>query len=124
MSDWKLTVRHGSDVEKESFEDLDSAIAELRSRAERIRGEGPVEEASMLGEYEPGDQVHARLELSGKGLLRPPTAGLDVRGDGRLVPFAGGLRRTPLEPEEDEDAFAAVRRHLEGGDEDGEDAEG
>ena len=123
MSDWNLTVRHGSDVEKESFEDLDSAIAELRSRAETIRGDGPLVEVTRLGDYEPGDQVHARLELSGKGLLRPPTAGVDVRGDGRLVPYAGGLRRNPLEPGEGEDAFAAVRRHLAGGDEDSDDGE-
>lgn len=121
--DWTLTVRHGSDVEKESFEDLDAAVAELRSRAQAIRGEGPLKEVSGFRDYEPGDQVHARLELSGKGLLRPPTAGVDVRGDGRLVPYAGGLRRKPLEPEEDEDAFAAVRRHLDGGDEETDDAE-
>ena len=116
--DWKLTVRHGSDVERESFEDLDAAVAELRSRADSIRAEGPLEPVSGFRDYEPGDQVHARLELAGKGLLRPPTAGVDVRGDGSLVPYAGGLRRKPLEPEEDEDAFAAVQRHLEGGDED------
>jgi hypothetical protein len=121
--DWTLTVRHGSDVEKESFEDLDAAVAELRSRAQAIRGEGPVKEVSGFRDYEPGDQVHARLELSGKGLLRPPTAGIDVRGDGRLVPYAGGLRRKPLEPEADEDAFAAVRRHLDGEDEETDDAE-
>jgi hypothetical protein len=123
LSDWNLTVRHGSDVEKESFGDLDSAISELRARAESIRGEGPVKEVSGFRDYEPKDQVHARLEVSGKGLLRPPTAGVDIRGDGEVVPYAGGIRRRPLEPEEDEDAFGAVRRHLDGGDEDAGDDE-
>jgi hypothetical protein len=124
LSDWTLTVRHGSDVERESFADLDAAIEGLRRRADAIRSEGPLEEVSTVRTFEPGDQVHARLELTGKGLLRPPTAGLDVRGDGRLVPYAGGLRRKPLEPEEDEDAFAAVQRELEGGgDEDDEESD-
>jgi hypothetical protein len=121
LSDWTLTVRHGSEVEKEQFEDLDAAIAELRTRAESIRAEGPVKPVSGFRDYEPADQVHARLELSGKGILRPPTAGVDVRGDGELVPYAGGIRRRPLEPEEEEDAFAAVRRHLEGGDSEDDD---
>jgi hypothetical protein len=121
LSDWTLTVRHGSEVEKEQFEDLDAAISALRTRAESIRGEGPVKPVSGFRDYEPGDQVHARLEVSGKGILRPPTAGVDVRGDGQFVPYAGGIRRRPLEPEEEEDAFAAVRRHLEGGDSEDDD---
>ena len=52
----------------------------------------------MLRDFEPADQVAARLEISGKGLLRAPTAGVDVMGDGSLVPFSGSVRREELEP--------------------------
>jgi hypothetical protein len=123
LSAWKLTIRHGSDVEHEAFEDLDAAIGELRTRAEAVRAEGPLEEVSGLRDFDPAEQVHARLELAGKGLLRPPTAGVDVRGDGTLVAYAGAVRRETLEPEEGESPFDAVRRQLEGGDRDEEDRE-
>ena len=43
MAAWKLTVRHGSDVSHESFDDLDEAVAAMRERALAIRAEGPVE---------------------------------------------------------------------------------
>ncbi len=38
---WKLTVRHGSDVEHAGFDDLDEAVAAMRERALAIRAEGP-----------------------------------------------------------------------------------
>jgi hypothetical protein len=66
----------------------------------------------MLRDFAPGDQVAARLEISGRGVLRPPTAGVDVRGDGGIVPFTGGIRRRALAPEPREDAYDAVRRAL------------
>ena len=47
----------------------------------------------MLRDFEPSKQVQARLEISGRGLLRPPTAGVDLRGDGSLVAFSGSLAR-------------------------------
>ena len=47
----------------------------------------------------PAAQVHARLEISGKGLIRPPTAGVDLRGDGSLVAFSGSLAREELKPD-------------------------
>ena len=37
---WKLTVRHGSDVEHASFDDLGEAVATMRQRALEIRAEG------------------------------------------------------------------------------------
>ena len=112
MSVWTLTVRHGSRVEREQLRSLEEAIASLRRRAEEIRGEGSVERVSLLRDFEPADQVQARLELSGKGLLRPPTAGLDVRGDGSFVAFRGGIRRREIEPRGSETAFDAIRRTL------------
>ena len=112
MAGWKLTVRHGSAVSRERYEDLGEALSELRRRAEEIRAEGPLERTSALRDFEPGAQVAARLEISGKGLLRPPTAGVDVKGDGAIVPFAGGIRREELAGG-GEDPFAAIRAALE-----------
>jgi hypothetical protein len=101
-------------VEHEEFDDLDAAVAEMRRRALAIRAEGPVKSASLLRDYGPGNQVHARLQLSGKGLLHKPVAGVDVRGDGTFVPFRGGLTREELDPTEYDTPFDAVRENLVG----------
>jgi hypothetical protein len=112
LSAWTLTVRHGPDVARQEFEDLDAALAEARRRAEEIRAQGPLERVSMLRSFEPAERVHARLEISGRGLLRPPTAGVDLMGDGRLVPFKGGIRRHELRPRRGGDELDAVRDAL------------
>jgi hypothetical protein len=112
VASWKLTVRHGSAVDHASFEDLDEAVAAMRERALAIRAEGPVESVSMLREFSPRDQVHARLQLSTGGVLRRRVAGVDVRGNGELVPYRGGLRREELDPTHHETPFDAVRETL------------
>ena len=111
MSAWKLTVRHGSEVSRQRFDDLDAAVEQARREIEELRAEGPLEKVSMLRDFEPEARVHARLEISGKGLLRPPTAGVDLRGDGSLIAFSGSLAREELEAE-DGDPFELVRRAL------------
>ncbi len=113
LSRWKLTVRHGSDVDHRGFEDLGEAVAAMRARALDIRAEGPVKGVSSLRDFGPGEQVHARLQLSGKGLVRKPVAGIDVRGDGTFVPFRGSVRREELEPTDHETPFEVVRDALE-----------
>lgn len=113
MSRWKLTVRHGSDVSHLSFDDLDEAVAAMRERALAIRAQGPVKSASMLRDYAPADQVQARLQLKGKGLLRKPTAGIDVRGDGTFMPYRGGVGREELDPSSHDTPFDLVRETLE-----------
>ena len=113
MSVWKLTVRHGPQVVRSEFDDLDEAIAELRRRAEEVRAEGDLEPVSSLRDFAPEQRIHARLEISGKGLLRPPTAGIDVHGDGSMVAFEGGISREPIEAEGEDGVFDAVRACLE-----------
>ncbi len=111
---WKLTVRCGSEVEHQGFEDLGEAVAALRERALEIRAAaGPAETVSALRDFEPKDQVRARLQLQGRGLLRRPTAGVDVRGDGTFVPYRGGVGREELDPSEHETPFELVRETLE-----------
>ena len=110
---WKLTIRHGSDVDHESFDELDEAVAAMRGRAMAIRAEGPAKPVSALRDFGPKQQVHARLQLEGKGLLRKPVAGVDVRGDGTFMPFRGGFSREELDPAGYETPFDAVRETLE-----------
>jgi hypothetical protein len=113
-SKWKLTVRHGSEVEHAVFDDLGEAVTALRTRALEIRAEGPVKGVSSLRDFGPEQQVHARLQLTGPGLLRKPVAGIDVRGDGTFMPFRGGVGREELDPTEHETPFDLVRETLEG----------
>jgi hypothetical protein len=108
---WKLTVRHGSDVDHQSFEELGEAVAAMRALA--IRAEGPVRAVQSLRDFEPGDQVHARLQLSSGGFLRKSVAGVDVRGDGTFVPFRGGVVREELDPTDHDTPFDLVRETLE-----------
>lgn len=85
----------------------------MRARALEIRAEGPVKGVSSLRDFGPEEQVHARLQLSGKGLLRKPVAGVDVRGDGTFMPFRGSVRREELDPTDHETPFDLVRETLE-----------
>ncbi len=84
----------------------------MRERALAIRAEGPVKAVSALRDFAPGDQVNARLQLSGKGLVRKPVAGVDVRGDGTFVPYRGGVRREELDPTAYDTPFDLVRETL------------
>ena len=109
MAAYRLTIRHGASVVRERFDQLDDAVAALERRVREIRGEGPLDEISALRDYEPGQRVHARLELSTGGLLRGREAGIDLMGDGSLVPYVGVVRKRKLEPQDGETAFDAVR---------------
>ena len=66
----------------------------------------------MLRDFEPGDQVATRIEISGRGWLRAPTAGVDVKGDGTFVAFTGSVRREELDAPAGGTVFGAVREWL------------
>lgn len=84
----------------------------MRAEAESVVAAGPLPERSMIRTYEPEKQVAARLEISTGGLLGGDTAGIDVMGDGRLVPFRGGVLRRELEPAGRQTPYDAVKRAL------------
>ena len=68
---------------------------------------------AVLREFDPEEQVAARLEISTRGLLRSRDAGVDVKGDGSLVAYRGAILRRPLEPRPGQDVYDAVREVLE-----------
>jgi hypothetical protein len=112
VAKYRLTIRHGSTVRKESFDSLDEAVEAMERQGRDIRGEGPLPEVNALGDFEPGQRVHARLELSAGGLLRGREAGVDVMGNGALVPYVGVVRKRRLELPDGGSAFDAVREAL------------
>jgi len=85
----------------------------MRRHAQRIRREGDLPEVSMLRTFEPGERVHARLELSSGGWLRGRDAGVDVMGDGALVAYSGGARKRALDVDPAGDVFDAVGAAIE-----------
>jgi hypothetical protein len=109
---WRLVIRHGSRVDRESFDDLETAIAAMQARARQIRAEGPLDGVSALSDYQPAQRVHARLELSTGGPWRGREAGVDVMGDGALVPYVGVIRKRKLTTPDDGSPFDAVHEAL------------
>jgi hypothetical protein len=107
---WRLVTRIGAKVEKRSFpsggEAFDALEQECRAVASTSR-RGAVKVAKRT--YEPIVQVQARAELRGP---RGAAGGVDVRGDGSVEAFTGRVRKTLVETERGEDAYAALRRAL------------
>jgi hypothetical protein len=84
----------------------------MRAVAESVIAEGPLPQRKMIRAYEPEKQVAARVEISTGGWLGGDTAGVDVMGDGRVVPFSGGVVRHELEPKGAQSPYDAVRKAL------------
>jgi hypothetical protein len=95
-------------VRTHRFDELDDAIAAMRDATAHIVAAGSAEPVTGFREYAPREQVAARLELATGGPLRGRGAGIDVMGDGALVPYVGTLRRRRLEGHTPEHAFASV----------------
>jgi hypothetical protein len=112
MADWKLTVREGSDVSRQKFDDLDSALEAAQVWIEEITDRPGLGTVKAIRDYEPSKLVKARVEVSGKGLFSPPTAGVDVHGDNSLLGYAGGVSRKPLEGKTATQVVEAMREAL------------
>jgi hypothetical protein len=113
-ADWRMTVRAGSKVERDRFPTLESALAAAGARVEELRDEAPRSKArALLREYEPVQQVSARVELA-RGRLGRPRGGVDVRGDGSTEAWVGLVRKELVEQADGEDAMSALGRALDG----------
>jgi hypothetical protein len=105
---YRVTVRAGPRVERQRFDDLDSALDALEARARALAEGASAREIDLkVRQFEPLAQVVARLEVSGRRRLR---AGVDVRGDGSVEAQTGVLRREVVEQRTGESAYDALRR--------------
>jgi hypothetical protein len=112
VAKWRLTVRHGPRVSREAFNDLDDALDAMRDHAVAVATEGRLGSVQGFREYEAADRVAARIEVSTGGRFRGRKAGVDVMGDGDLVPYRGVVRREKLEGRTPDAALEAVREAL------------
>jgi hypothetical protein len=112
---WKLTVRSGPKVRRSSFDDPQRALQALEDRARELATSAPRKRVdTKLKQFEPVQQVIARLELAGPQRFVPSVrAGVDVRGDGSVEAYQGRMRREVIQPAKGETAYAALRRTLE-----------
>ncbi|MEA2427405.1 MAG: hypothetical protein QOF37_1033 [Thermoleophilaceae bacterium] len=107
---YRLRIREGPRVDRESFADRAAALAALESRGRELESSADAKPVStLLGrDYEPVQQVLARLELRGPGVR----AGVDVRGDGSSEAFTGSVRRRVVAQRAGESPYDALRREL------------
>jgi hypothetical protein len=112
VAKWRLTVRHGPRVSRETFDDLDDALDAMRDHAVAVATAGRLGSVQGFREYEAQDRVAARIEVSTGGRLRGRRAGVDVMGDGNLVPYRGVVRKEKLEGRTPDAALGAVREAL------------
>jgi hypothetical protein len=109
---WKVTVRNGPQVDRARFETLDEALASARGHVAAALSEGPLGTVSAIRDFTPDKRVRARVEISGKGFMRGPEAGIDVMGDGALVAYVGAIRKQPLDAPTLDAAIESVRGAL------------
>jgi len=112
VGNWKVTVRHGSSVGREKFDSLDEAIGEARRRVEEIRREGGLPTISAFRKHTPDQRVHARIEISGPGLIRGKEGGIDVMGDGSAIAYTGAIRKEQIEADSLDEAFERLQSAL------------
>ncbi|HEX8105648.1 MAG TPA: hypothetical protein VF533_23735 [Solirubrobacteraceae bacterium] len=111
---FRVTVRHGSAVQRTRSATLPEALDVLEAAAREVaRTSRPATIEMRVRRYEPRDQVVARIEVTGPQRLSPSVrAGVDVRGDGSMTAHVGRARREAVEEREDESALQALRRLL------------
>jgi hypothetical protein len=110
---WKGTVRRGPTVSREKVETLDEAIEKARRAIEEVRREGGLPAVSAFREYTPEQRVQARVEISGPGLLRGKEGGIDLMGDGTVIPYTGAIRKRELGAASPDDSLERLREALD-----------
>ncbi len=105
-------MRHGPAVSRTRTDSLDEAIADVREAVDRVRREGNLPAISALRDFDPGQRVHARVELSGPRFLRGKEGGIDVMGDGSLVAYTGAIRKEALPADSLDEATERLQEAL------------
>jgi len=114
---WKLTVRTGPRVEHDRFGELDAALDALEAHGRELARDAERGRVDLkVRQFEPIQQVAARIELAGPQRLLPTVrAGVDIRGDGSSEAYTGRVRRQVVEQRKGETAYSALRRALAAG---------
>ena len=107
-------MRAGPKVERSRFDQLEKALDALEERARALAEEATGQAVDLkFRRFEPGEQVVARLELSGPERLLPKVrAGLDVHGDGSTEAYIGHVKRDMIAPGKNDTTYEALRRAL------------
>ena len=106
-------MRVGPRVRRERFDAPGPALDALEERIDELAHSARREtRRALTREYAPGDQVAARAEVRGPGLLSGIRGGADVRGDGSVQAWTGWVRRSLVRPREGESPVEALRREL------------
>ncbi len=113
MAKWKLTVREGPNVNRRSFSELDEAIEAAGESAGEILDAPQLKPIKSLRNFDPVQLTKARIEISGKGLIKPPTAGLDIRGDNSILGYTGSVRRKAMDAEGIKPVLKQIRQALQ-----------
>lgn len=74
-----------------------------------MRREGNLPAIGALRDFSPEQRVHARIELSGPGILRSKEGGIDVMGDGSVVAYTGAIRKQALPADSPDEALERLR---------------
>jgi hypothetical protein len=101
-------------VGREKFATLDEAMDEARRRVDQVRLEGGLPAVTVFRKHTPDQRVHARIEISGPGLIRSPEGGIDVMGDGHAIAYTGAIRKETIEADSLDQAFERLRGILQG----------
>ena len=109
-----LTVRTGPKVARERFDSLDDALEELEARAARLTLRPRRETIDVkVRQFSPEVQVAARLDVAGPGRFLPSKrGGVDVRGDGSVQAYVGGVRKRQVNAKGRTTPYEALRRAL------------
>jgi hypothetical protein len=105
---WHVVVRSGPRVQKLRASSLDEALELLETETRVLANterRGDVD--ARFRTFSAAEQVAARVELRGRA-----RAGFDVRGDGSVQAWTGGIRRRLVEPEGRETVYEALRRSV------------
>ena len=112
---WRLTIRTGGKVRRARYDELSVALDEAETEARAAAQNAPRKAIdAKIRQFEPVQQVVARVELSGPERVLPKVrAGVDVRGDGSAEAYLGRVRRQVVEQQRRESPYEALRRVLQ-----------
>jgi hypothetical protein len=112
---FRVVTRNGAKVSRERAATLAEALDLVERYGRGLAAQPRRQEVDVrFRTFAPGDQVAARVEVSGPQRWRPAVrAGIDVRGDGAIEAWSGRTAREVIARQEGESPYDALRRALQ-----------